>query len=1189
MSSSKMKIAALIILVVCTVGNALAKDVDVSLSVSDYAVILHFKDLADDKPFNVTYGDTFKIETECVGVDNVTLKIYRIAGDALVKTYTVANSQTITVDTEAVDMKPALYYFEVEAYVNDTYIGSNNTKAGYPANFSVDPSSYERPIVEIEVKNPSNKVVVGDKIKFTSRIWGRNTGCWYLIGPYNSMIWGYINGSDNYAERDVCIYTYAMFNNSTLNPQLGGYEIKVESGESARSFTISIEKPAITANVNKSEVVPGDSIEVSGVTNLVQSGSEFDCNGSNTVCIFIFNTTDYGKDDLKYNASLKAFTLRGVPIAYINGTNVTRLPNTSLKLQDIKSTVILSSGKFSGRIDIPRDADAGGWEAIVTVMAVTNDTLLWSTILNEPGTRDVNDKLIGEDIVYFSVRENVPPVPSFVYSPKNPTVNQTVIFNISSSYDPDGQIVSFQLNFGDGCVVNGTWPAGAIEHTYSKAGNYTVNLTVTDNSGVSNSTSKIISVRERRVLYVDDDLSLPANFTTIQQAIDSAGYGDTIIVYNGTYYENITINKRLRLIGIDRPVIYTTLFKVVADGCFIRGFTIKNETFSLAKLTQTAIVGKGELALVINVTKPFLEASLEKNSLARGESVRIYGNTSVSKVFIYTNESYIFYNVTKLPSTSPFSTNGSYFINVTNSTFEGSLVVNRSAPFGKYKLYVFAPSNESRIDPAEDPRCVFTIEISPKAVFEVVSTNNTIEDNVIIGNAVISSNNLLTKNTFCGVTYVGGNNTLYLNDFLACVQPSGINVWNSTQPMTYIYNGTEHTNHLGNYWSNYNGTDSNLDGIGDTPFVIDSKDQDNYPLIQPFENYMPDLTVESLIVRMIAGNTYSIGVKIANTGSSTATNFNVLLTANGNLIGKQSVMRLAVGRSITLTFLWTPSAGIYRLLAVVDPENAVTESNEANNKKSVSVSVSAATHPVVGGGGGGYVVPPTEAKPVATYMTVKYFPARQPVTIVLPSDKADKTGVLKLTARTAFSESLHVTVARVKLPATIAVPAYDVYSFFEILFYKASGDIVEPSGEVEFKVSKDWMSNKGYDVQQVVLMKYENTWIELETECIGEDDVNYYFRAKIDSFSVFAIAAKPKPAPTKSTTVVPTPTATALPTATVVKSPTVIPTITPTTPVKWTVHLEVILLVTCLIAAIAVLTYLLRKFLFVNFYTKIYK
>lgn len=38
----------------------------------------------------------------------------------------------------------------------------------------------------------------------------------------------------------------------------------------------------------------------------------------------------------------------------------------------------------------------------------------------------------------------------------------------------------------------------------------------------------------------------------------------------------------------------------------------------------------------------------------------------------------------------------------------------------------------------------------------------------------------------------------------------------------------------GNYWSDYNGTDSDLDGLGDSPYILGYYDSDNHPLMNPY-------------------------------------------------------------------------------------------------------------------------------------------------------------------------------------------------------------------------------------------------------------------------------------------------------------------------------------------------------------------
>ena len=79
-----------------------------------------------------------------------------------------------------------------------------------------------------------------------------------------------------------------------------------------------------------------------------------------------------------------------------------------------------------------------------------------------------------------------------------------------------------------------------------------------------------------------------------------------------------------------------------------------------------------------------------------------------------------------------------------------------------------------------------------------------------------------------GDTWIIENNTFYHNNFINNTQNIRIE---SPSHQNYWDNGSE-----GNYWSNYNGTDNNGDGIGDTSYVIDEKNIDSYPLMTPYES-----------------------------------------------------------------------------------------------------------------------------------------------------------------------------------------------------------------------------------------------------------------------------------------------------------------------------------------------------------------
>lgn len=97
-----------------------------------------------------------------------------------------------------------------------------------------------------------------------------------------------------------------------------------------------------------------------------------------------------------------------------------------------------------------------------------------------------------------------------------------------------------------------------------------------------------------KIIYVDDDGT--ADYTNIQDAIDNASDGDTVFVFNGTYYETLALVKSIRLQGENK---YTTIidgssFVNYSYGITIAsysrwfkpkisGFTIQNFSIAIAK------------------------------------------------------------------------------------------------------------------------------------------------------------------------------------------------------------------------------------------------------------------------------------------------------------------------------------------------------------------------------------------------------------------------------------------------------------------------------------------------------------------------------------------------------------------------------------------------------------------------------
>jgi parallel beta-helix repeat protein len=103
------------------------------------------------------------------------------------------------------------------------------------------------------------------------------------------------------------------------------------------------------------------------------------------------------------------------------------------------------------------------------------------------------------------------------------------------------------------------------------------------------------------------------------------------------------------------------------------------------------------------------------------------------------------------------------------------------------------------------------------------------------------------------------NNTIYNNnivdssvaDVYFSSSTNGSNTWDNGLPSG------------GNYWSNYTGVDEDSDGVGDTPFIINDGNQDNYPLMGEVDiSVIPDFTVwsssPSFYVYMYLNRVYTI-------------------------------------------------------------------------------------------------------------------------------------------------------------------------------------------------------------------------------------------------------------------------------------------------------------------------------------------
>lgn len=484
--------------------------------------------------------------------------------------------------------------------------------------------------------------------------------------------------------------------------------------------------------------------------------------------------------------------------------------------------------------------------------------------------------------------------PTYVEPGNSVTLNTTVV-NFGTT-DESGITVQLLVN---GTVENST-VIGSLDHGQS----ITTNLSWTSSTeGVCNITSFVVPVPgETRtgdnalsgpLLVGIETIIVPDHLPTVQEAIDMALEGFTVFVRNGTYNENIYVNKPLSLVGESKEgttirgidagrgaVVY-----VLTDNVSITGFTLKRS----------------------GAQQPYYAGVL----LDWVSNISVHGNIfteNMAGVFLWEcfNCSIYDNNMTK---------NYDYAVALHNSTFcnfWGNLAVDNKAAFWlNYSRDCYAFNNTGRMND-------FGFELSGSSNCLVYENN--FMDNLRGANVSVSSGNKIFHNTF-------SNSTLaqVVNDL------SSVNDWDNGYP-----DG-------GNFWANHVATDLNNgpyqnitgnDGIVDLSYDIGPDNNDAYPLAKPFHEYSHDVALLEATpsqAQIDGGRILNFTVVVENLGDKVET-FSIDVCGNGTLLESYSVPYIMPATNQTLTVSWNTvgfSLGIYSI--EVQASQVAGETELANN------------------------------------------------------------------------------------------------------------------------------------------------------------------------------------------------------------------------------------------------------------------
>jgi len=243
-----------------------------------------------------------------------------------------------------------------------------------------------------------------------------------------------------------------------------------------------------------------------------------------------------------------------------------------------------------------------------------------------------------------------------------------------------------------------------------------------------------------------------------------------------------------------------------------------------------------------------------------------------------------------------------------------------------------------------------------RGIYLYQSSNNTIAGNNIANNRddgigqhrsyrnSIRENNITNNRRYGIYLDYSGRNTIYWNNLIN--NTNQISIWHEYYANTW----DDGYPSGGNYWSDYTGVDefsgphqnvTGKDWIGDTPYVINAKNRDRYPLMRPWPLLHHELVVSiTAPVYLQLGSSLSLNAIVKNEGLNDEADVEFSLLINSTTINSTTISLLRAEASYTLSYMWTPTIeGTYNVTAYVKP--VPNETKVENNRMTKFVTVSA--------------------------------------------------------------------------------------------------------------------------------------------------------------------------------------------------------------------------------------------------------